>query len=108
MVNDFTFERNGVYVLTALNEWFGNHLYITYLLIFIFMSYVYNKVFRTRKLPVLKTAIIYVLLAIGSVMLLVFQIVGLPIVLCLTVAISLMFLVRIRYFIEKRSGNKPT
>ncbi|WP_261306369.1 YlaH-like family protein [Paenibacillus andongensis] len=91
-----------------MNEWFGNHLYITYLLIFIFMSYVYNKVFRTRKLPVLKTAIIYVLLAIGSVMLLVFQIVGLPIVLCLTVAISLMFLVRIRYFIEKRSGNKPT
>ncbi|KRE52323.1 hypothetical protein ASG85_02410 [Paenibacillus sp. Soil724D2] len=72
------------------------------------MSYVYNKVFRTRKLPVLKTAIIYVLLAIGSVMLLVFQIVGLPIVLCLAVAISLMFLVRIRYFIEKRSGNRPT
>lgn len=94
--------------MTALNEWFGNHLYITYLLIFIFMSYVYNKVFRTRKLPVLKTAIIYVLLAIGSVMLLVFQIVGLPIVLCLAVAISLMFLVRIRYFIEKRSGNRPT
>ncbi|MDQ0876888.1 putative ferric reductase [Paenibacillus sp. V4I3] len=94
--------------MTALNEWFGNHLYITYLLIFIFMSYVYNKVFKTRKLPVLKTAIIYVLLAIGSVMLLVFQIVGLPIVLCLAVAISLMFLVRIRYFIEKRSGNKPT
>ncbi len=94
--------------MTALNEWFGNHLYITYLLIFIFMSYVYNKVFSTRKLPVLKTAIIYVLLAIGSVMLLVFQIVGLPIVLCLTVAISLMFLVRIRYFIEKRSGNRPT
>ncbi|MGO4270554.1 YlaH-like family protein [Paenibacillus sp. TAF58] len=91
-----------------MNEWFGNHLYITYLLIFIFMSYVYNKVFRTRKLPVLKTAVIYVLLAIGSVMLLVFQIVGLPIVLCLTVAISLMFLVRIRYFIEKKSGNKPT
>ncbi|WP_082587956.1 YlaH-like family protein [Paenibacillus sp. Soil724D2] len=91
-----------------MNVWFGNHLYITYLLIFIFMSYVYNKVFRTRKLPVLKTAIIYVLLAIGSVMLLVFQIVGLPIVLCLAVAISLMFLVRIRYFIEKRSGNRPT
>ncbi|WP_090817202.1 YlaH-like family protein [Paenibacillus sp. yr247] len=91
-----------------MNEWFGNHLYITYLLIFIFMSYVYNKVFRQRKLPILKTAIIYVLLAIGSVMLLVFQIVGLPIVLCLAVAISLMFLVRIRYFIEKRSGNRPT
>jgi hypothetical protein len=109
MIIDFTFSMKwSVYLLTALNEWFGNHMYITYLLIFIFMSYVYNKVFRTRKLPILKTAIIYVLLAIGSVMLLVFQIVGLPIVLCLAVAISLMFLVRIRYFIEKRSGNRPT
>ncbi|MDR6551348.1 putative ferric reductase [Paenibacillus qinlingensis] len=97
-----------VYSLTALNEWFANHLFITYLLIFVFMSYVYNKVFRTRKLPVLKTALIYVLLAIGSVMLLVFQIVGLPIVLCLAVAISLMFMVRIRYFIEKRTGKRPT
>lgn len=94
--------------MTALNEWFANHLFITYLLIFVFMSYVYNKVFRTRKLPILKTALIYVLLAIGSVMLLVFQIVGLPIVLCLAVAISLMFMVRIRYFIEKRSGKRPT
>ncbi|MNQ96451.1 hypothetical protein D3C85_1120570 [compost metagenome] len=94
--------------MTALNEWFANHLYITYLLIFVFMSYVYNKVFRTRKLPVLKTAIIYVLLAIGSVMLLVFQIVGLPIVLCLAVAISLMLMVRIRYFVEKRTGKRST
>lgn len=94
--------------MTALNEWFANHLLITYLLIFVFMSYVYNKVFRTRKLPILKAALIYVLLAIGSVMLLVFQIVGLPIVLCLAVAISLMFMVRIRYFIEKRTGKRPT
>ncbi|TXK77144.1 YlaH-like family protein [Paenibacillus sp. N3.4] len=91
-----------------MNEWFGNHIYMTYLLIFVFMSYVYNKVFRTRKLPILKTAVVYLLMALGSVMLLVFQVVGLPIVLCLAVAISLMFLVRIRYFIEKRSGNKPT
>ncbi|MDD9270001.1 YlaH-like family protein [Paenibacillus sp. GCM10023248] len=91
-----------------MNEWFGNHIYMTYLMIFVFMSYVYNKVFRTRKLPILKTAVVYVLMAIGSVMLLVFQVAGLPIVLCLAVAISLMFLVRIRYFIEKRSGTRST
>lgn len=103
-----TREKWSVPALGALNEWLANHLLITYLLIFVFMSYVYNKVFRTRKLPVLKAAIVYVLMAIGSVMLLVFQIVGLPIVLCLTVAIALMFLVRVRYFIEKRSGNRPT
>jgi hypothetical protein len=90
-----------------LTEWFGNHIFITYLLIFIFMTYVYNKVFRTRKLPVLKAAIVYVLLAIGSVMLLFFQVVGLPIVLSLAVAVFLMLLVRVRYFVEKRSGKKP-
>ncbi|MEW9701647.1 YlaH-like family protein [Paenibacillus sp. SI8] len=91
-----------------LTEWFGNHIYITYLLIFVFMTYVYNKVFRTRKLPVLKALIIYVLLAVGSAMLLFFQVAGLPIVLSLAVAVFLMLLVRVRYFVEKRSGKRPS
>jgi hypothetical protein len=91
-----------------LNEWFGNHIVITYILIFIFLTFVYNKVFRTRKLPVLKALIIYALLAIGSVLLLIFQLVGLPIILCLTVAILLMLMVRVRYFVEKRNGRKSS
>lgn len=91
-----------------LNEWFGNHLIVTYISIFIALSYVYNKVFRTRKLPVLKTLILYVMMAVGSVMLLFFQVEGLPIILCLTVAILMMFMVRVRYFIEKRSGRKSS
>jgi hypothetical protein len=91
-----------------LNEWFGNHIIITYILIFIFLSYVYNKVFRTRKLPILKTIIIYILLAIGSLMLLFFQLIGLPIIFCLSIAIFLMLLVRVRYFVEKRSGRRPS
>lgn len=89
-----------------MNAWLADHIYITYVLIFVFMTYVYNKVFRTRKLPVLKSVIIYVLLALGSIMLLVFQVAGLPIVLSLAVAVGLMLLVRVRYFVEKRSGNK--
>ncbi|MBD0379148.1 YlaH-like family protein [Paenibacillus sedimenti] len=91
-----------------MTEWFGNHIFITYILIFVLMTYVYNKVFRTRKLPVLKALIIYILLAIGSVMLLFFQVAGLPIVPSLAIAVFLMLLVRIRYFVEKRSGNKPS
>ncbi|UJF35109.1 YlaH-like family protein [Paenibacillus hexagrammi] len=91
-----------------LTGWFGNHIYITYLLIFIFMSYVYNKVFRTRKLPVLKTLLVYVLIAIGSIMLLVFQVAGLPIILSLAVAVLLMLLVRVRYFVERRTGKRPS
>jgi hypothetical protein len=88
-----------------MNEWFGNHIYLTYILIFILLSFVYNKVFRTRKLPVLKALIIYLLMGLGSVLLLFFQIAGLPIILCLGVAVLMMLILRIRYFIEKRSGR---
>jgi hypothetical protein len=89
-----------------LNEWFVNHIIFTYILIFILLSYVYNKVFRTRKLPVLKALIIYLLLGVGSILLLFFQIAGLPIILCLGVAVLMMLILRIRYFIEKRSGRR--
>jgi hypothetical protein len=88
-----------------LNEWFVNHMILTYILIFILLSFVYNKVFRTRKLPVLKALIIYLLMGLGSVLLLFFQIAGLPIILCLGVAVLMMLILRIRYFIEKRSGR---
>ncbi len=89
-----------------LLEWFSDHIRVTFLLIFVMISYVYVQVFRTRKLPLFKALIVYVLIAIGSVMLLYFQLLGLPIVLCLAVAIGLMFLVKIRYFVEKRSEKK--
>jgi hypothetical protein len=89
-----------------MNEWFGNHIYLTYILIFILLSFVYNKVFRTRKLPVLKALIIYLLIGVGSILLLFFQIAGLPIILCLGVAVLMMLILRIRYFIEKRSGRR--
>jgi hypothetical protein len=90
-----------------LTDWFREHLYITYILIYIFVAYVYNKVFRTRKLPVLKSLIVYLLLAIGSFMLLIFQVdARLPIIPSLAVAIFLMLLVRVRYFVESRKGRK--
>jgi hypothetical protein len=89
-----------------MNQWFGDHIILTYILIFILLSFVYNKVFRTRKLPVLKALIIYLLLGVGSILLLFFQIAGLPIILCLGVAVLMMLILRIRYFIEKRSGRR--
>jgi hypothetical protein len=89
-----------------MNEWFGTHMILTYILIFILLSFVYNKVFRTRKLPVLKALIVYLLMGVGSILLLFFQIAGLPIILCLGVAVLMMLILRIRYFIEKRSGRR--
>jgi hypothetical protein len=89
-----------------MTEWFREHPYITFLLIYAMITYVYNKVFKVRRLPILKEAIIYLLLGVGALMLLFFQLATLPIVPCLAVAIGLMLMVRIRYFFQDRRLNK--
>ncbi|MEK3917441.1 YlaH-like family protein [Paenibacillus sp. FSL H7-0331] len=89
-----------------MTEWFREYPLITYILIYVMITYVYNKVFKTRKLPILKEAIIYLLLGVGAGMLLLFQLGALPIVPCLAVAIGLMLMVRIRYFFQDRRLNK--
>jgi hypothetical protein len=79
----------------GLNDWFIHHLWITYGLIFGFTVYIYNKVFRVRKLPILKEIIVYLIIGAGSFMLLLFQVdAGLPIVPSLFVAIAMMLLYR--------------
>ncbi|MEX1030530.1 MAG: YlaH-like family protein [Paenibacillaceae bacterium] len=79
----------------GLNDWFIDHLWITYCIIFVFTAYVYNKVFRVRKLPILKELILYLIIGAGSFMLLLFQVdAELPIVLSLVVAIVMMLLYR--------------
>jgi len=89
-----------------MNEWLGEHLLITYILIYTCLTYVYIKVFRARRLPILKEIIIYLLLGIGAFLLLVFQVdLGLPIVACLLFALSLLLIVRIRYFFLDRSDS---
>lgn len=91
-----------------MTAWFGEHLWMTYIIIYVFIAYIYNKVFRTRKLPVLKALIVYVLIGVGAFILLFFQVdVGLPIIPSLTVAIVLMLIVRIRYFVQERAKRKP-
>ncbi|MFK7693416.1 YlaH-like family protein [Paenibacillus sp. HJGM_3] len=93
-----------------MQAWLAEHLWITYILIYVFLVYIYNKVFRTRRLPILKAAIVYLLMAVGALILLMFQVdLDLPILLCLLVAVALMFMVRVRYWVEarqKRQDNK--
>jgi hypothetical protein len=89
--------------MTSITEWLTRHYVVTYFIIYVFMAYVYTKVFKVRKLPILKELIIYLVIGVGAVILWFFQLtIGLPIVLSLTVAILLMLMVRIRYFFEKR------
>jgi hypothetical protein len=77
--------------------WFQAHLWTTFIIIYIALAFIYNKVFRVRKLPLLKEAIVYLMLGVGAFILLLFQVdLGLPIVISLGAAIGLMVIVRIR------------
>lgn len=89
-----------------LHDWFAAHPIIAYLIIYVFLVYIFNKVFRVRKLPILKDLIIYLLIGVIAFVLLVFQIDKLPIIPCLAVAVALMLMVRIRYFVEARQKRK--
>nr|WP_275983477.1 YlaH-like family protein [Paenibacillus hamazuiensis] len=91
----------------AVYDWFGEHPWITFILIYVLVTYVYNKVFRTRKLPLLKDLIVYIMLGVGSLLLLVFQIdARLPIIPSLAVAVAMMLIVRIRYWIAGRTNKQ--
>ena len=86
-----------------MQDWFDQHPWLTYAIIFVLLVYVYNNVFRVRKLPVIKNLIVYFLIAIGGFILLLFQLdLDLPIVYCLLVAFVLMQIVRIRYWLVNR------
>jgi 4-hydroxybenzoate polyprenyltransferase len=87
-----------------MQTWFVEHLWITFFIIYAGLAFIYNKVFKVRRLPILKEAIIYLLLGVGAFILLLFQVdLELPIVISLGAAISLMVIVRIRYYFIDRS-----
>jgi hypothetical protein len=94
------------------------------IVIFLCIAYIYNKVFRVEQLTFRqsiskhvralrnrqfkiagRSVLIYGLILIGSYMLLFFQLMGLPIIISLAVAIGLMLIVRIRYWIQGRQSG---
>lgn len=90
-----------------MQQWLENHPIITYIVILACLVYVYNKVFRMRKLPLLKDVVVYLTMAVGAGILWLFQLdLGLPIVACLGVAVALMLTVRIRYWMLDREARK--
>jgi hypothetical protein len=90
-----------------MQEWFAEHLWTTFILIYVFLVYIYNKVFRVKKLPILKDLIIYLIIGAGAFILLLFQVdIGLPIVVSLGFVIAMMLILRIRYFIAEKTQNK--
>lgn len=86
-----------------MNEWLIEHPWISYLIIFSGLLLIYDKVFRTRKLPVLKEILLWIIIGSASFILWAFQrLFEFPIIPSLLVALGLMALVKIRYWVEAR------
>ena len=94
---------------TDTHSFFGIPIYnvVTFILIFAAISYIYDNVFRTKKLPILKNAVVYGLILIGSFFLLIFQLdADMPILYSLSVAIGLMVIYKARVMIDKRKSGR--
>jgi hypothetical protein len=91
-----------------MTEWFRDHPLITFMVLYFGLAFVYVKVFRARRLPVLKELIIYLLIGIGALLLWLFQLdLQLPVVQSMLAALALMLIVRIRlYFVNRSAGTK--
>ncbi|WP_438446276.1 YlaH-like family protein [Gorillibacterium sp. sgz5001074] len=87
-----------------MTAWLREHSLLTYLLLYISLAFVYIKVFRARRLPVLKEAMIYLLIGVGALILWLFQLdLQMPVVQSMAAALSLMLIVRIRMFFVNRT-----
>ncbi|EXX91841.1 hypothetical protein BG53_14615 [Paenibacillus darwinianus] len=85
-----------------MQGWLSANPLVSYLLILGFTIYIFNNVFRARqRLPILKEVLVHVLMAIGSLVLLVLQIDKLPIIQSMAVAVAMMMLLRGRQLYDK-------
>ncbi|RKP55247.1 hypothetical protein D7Z26_08530 [Cohnella endophytica] len=89
-----------------MQQWFHDHQIISYLLIVACTLYIFNTVFRTGKLPLLKEILVHVVLALGCLILLLLQLDKLPIIQCMAVAVAMMGLLRMRQLYDKRKAYR--
>ncbi|MFC5532156.1 YlaH-like family protein [Cohnella yongneupensis] len=95
-----------------MQHWFQDHPLVSYLLILAFVIYIFNAVFRPGRLPILKEVLVYLMMAVGCYVLLVLQLLILPIIQCMSVAVFMMLLLRLRQLYDKRinasKDSKPS
>jgi hypothetical protein len=92
-----------------MQDWFGNHPVITYVLILACILYIFNAVFRVQRLPILKEVLVHIIMMVGAFVLFILQIDKLPIIQCMSVAIIMMLMLRGRQLYDKlRSKNGKT
>jgi hypothetical protein len=91
-----------------MTEWLREHPFITFVLLYISLAFVYVKVFRQKRLPVLKELIIFAAIGIGALILWLFQLdLRMPVAQCMLAALSLMLIVRVRImYLERIESRK--
>ncbi|WP_276355953.1 YlaH-like family protein [Cohnella caldifontis] len=89
-----------------MQQWFADHMLVSYILILAFTIYIFNAVFRPGRLPILKEVLVYLLMAIGCCVLLVLQVDKLPIIQCMGIAVIMMLLLRLRQLYDKRRNRR--
>lgn len=89
-----------------MQQWFADNPVISYFLILGFTIYIFNAVFRRGRLPILKEVIVYLMMAVGCLLLLVLQIDKLPIIQCMGVAVIMMLMVRLRQIYDSRRNRR--
>jgi hypothetical protein len=89
-----------------VQNWFQSHPVLSYIIILCFTIYIFNAVFRVKRLPILKEILVHVVMAIGAFVLLVLQIDKLPIIQCMAVAVAMMVMLRGRQMYDKWKGKK--
>lgn len=85
-----------------MQEWLSEHKLVSYLLILAFTIYIFNSVFRPQaKLPLLKEVLVYMIIAMGSFVLMILQVDKLPIIQCMGIAVLMMLMLRGRQLYDK-------
>ncbi|MFC4556974.1 YlaH-like family protein [Virgibacillus kekensis] len=88
-----------------VNNFHGHELAIFYFLNFIFASIAYKLGFA-RELPILKSVVVYILLAFGSIIITFFSIVGYPITESLIVISLVMGVYRFRLYQDRKKKRE--
>lgn len=88
-----------------VDNYHGHELIIFYVLNFVFAAIAYKLGFA-RKLPILKSFLVYLMLAFGSIIITFFSIVGYPITESLIIMSLILGIYRFRLYQERKTKSK--
>jgi len=91
-----------------MRQWLDQFpVWVDYLIILLFSGVIYQTTFA-QPLPLLKNLMVYVALAIGSYLLLIFHILGFPIIPSLLIAVGFIIVTRLRLWLTKKGKERES